>query len=340
VKYKVTHLKETELNNNFRTWFGKSVVVNDDGSPKVVFHGTVKDFKDNQPKFIPSLRNDIGVHFGSSDQSNYLLSGGDETEVDLNSEYYRNMKVIPCYIRIEHPLYSEDFITWDASSMAEFLVENNILSPTMAEKLHKMQQVTYYGKENRPANADEIQTKIKDTITRAIQKAGYDGIIYHNDSEGEGESYMILESNQAKSIFNKGTWSISNPLLHENETEIKKIKSFKTEEGTFSVWDIDSTHSNRADMFTVWENKKGWVIRNSLIPESLRRKGIATKFYIKMNNLSLAKTGKPLRSTQERTLSNGQRVHELSSDAIALWDSLVNKGLAKRLGEKNYTFIK
>jgi hypothetical protein len=38
-------------------------------------------------------------------------------------------------------------------------------------------------------------------------------------------------------------------------------------------------------------------------------------------------------------LSNGETVHELSKDGIALWDSFVEKGLAKKLGEKNYIFL-
>lgn len=57
-----------------------------------------------------------------------------------------------------------------------------------------------------------------------------------------------------------------------------------------------------------------------------------------MNAESLNKTGKPLRSTQPRILQSGEIVHELSNDGIRLWDSLVKKGYATKLGEKNYVF--
>lgn len=126
-------------------------------------------------------------------------------------------------------------------------------------------------------------------------------------------------------------------LLEENPI-IKKIKSFKTEEGTFSIWDINDNHRNRADMFTVHEDKNGWIIRNALVPDELQKQGMATNFYIKMNELSKKKTNKPLRSTQPRKLNSGEIVHELSELGQKLWDSLVNKGLAIKISDKNYQF--
>ena len=126
--------------------------------------------------------------------------------------------------------------------------------------------------------------------------------------------------------------------LLESSLPVKKIKSFKTDEGIFSVWDIDKDH-RRADMFTVHENKNGWIVRNALVPESLQKQGVASKFYIYMNELSIKKTGKPLRSTQPRKLNTGAIVHELSDLGIKLWDSLVKKGLAKKISNKNYVFI-
>lgn len=121
---------------------------------------------------------------------------------------------------------------------------------------------------------------------------------------------------------------------------LKKIKTFKTCEGKFSVYDISNDIRGRADMFTVFEDKNGWIVRNAFVPDELQRKGIATKFYIEMNEKSKQKTGIPLRSTQQRILSNGKIVHELSKDGISLWDSFVNKGLARKISEKNYILYK
>jgi hypothetical protein len=152
--------------------------------------------------------------------------------------------------------------------------------------------------------------------------------------------FACLESNQIKLADGTNTtFDGINPDIRFDDGGIVKIKSFKTSEGDFDIYDLDENHRGRADMFVVLKDKKGWVIRNVIIPKELQRKGIATKFYISMNKMSLNKTGKPLHSTQERKLSNGQIVHELSEDGIAFWDSLVSKGYANKISEKNYIFI-
>lgn len=126
----------------------------------------------------------------------------------------------------------------------------------------------------------------------------------------------------------------------ENDVNIRHIKTFTTPEGKFYVYDIDDTHRNRVDMFTVLKDKSGYIIRNAFVPTELQRLGIATKFYKDMNDESIRKTKKPLRSTRPRKLNNGEIVHELSPDGIRLWDSLVAKGLAIKLGDKDYVFKK
>ena len=125
-----------------------------------------------------------------------------------------------------------------------------------------------------------------------------------------------------------------------DEAPIHKQADFKSDEGKFSIYDIEKTAPrNRSSMFTVYKSKDGYIVRNAILPDDLKRKGIATQFYIDMNKESIAKTGKPLRSTQPRKLISGEIVHELSPEGIALWDSFVSKGLAKKLGDKNYRFI-
>lgn len=134
---------------------------------------------------------------------------------------------------------------------------------------------------------------------------------------------------------------ILNKMLLEAHPMFHKIKDFKTSEGSFSVYDIEKdvhVQRKRPEMFAVLKSKDGYIVRNVLIPNELKRTGIATEFYILMNTESKQKTKKPLRSTQPRKLSNGEIVHELSSDGIALWDSFVAKGLAVKHSEKNYSF--
>jgi hypothetical protein len=111
--------------------------------------------------------------------------------------------------------------------------------------------------------------------------------------------------------------------------DIKKIKSFKTEEGIFSTWGIDR------DLFTVWENPKGWIIRNMLIPEGLRRQGLAFNFHKKMNILSYQKTGVPLQTVLPRKVGD-TFLREFSDEAEKLWEYMVDKGLAVKIDYKRY----
>jgi len=126
-----------------------------------------------------------------------------------------------------------------------------------------------------------------------------------------------------------------------NGESLNSIWDFKSDEGNFSTYDtaknVDGIRGRNA-MFVVHKDSDGYIVRNAILPSDKLRQGIATKFYEAINRESLDRTGRPLRSTQPRVLSSGEKVHELSSDAVALWDSFVKRGLAQKLGDKDYAF--
>jgi len=119
---------------------------------------------------------------------------------------------------------------------------------------------------------------------------------------------------------------------------IKKTGTLKTDEGNFSYYDKEKMPRDRAQYFTVKEDNDGWIVENVILPESERGKGIASKTYEYLNEQSLIKTGKPLVSTRPKTLSNGETITDLSKDGEKLWNRLVEKGLAKKTGDKLYEF--
>lgn len=117
--------------------------------------------------------------------------------------------------------------------------------------------------------------------------------------------------------------------------KFKKIGTFKTDEGNFSYYNpIDYNGPIKA--FTVHESNDGYVVRNVLIPDDMRRMGIATDFYKFINELSIKNTGKPLHTS----LAYGSiDTPQLSKYGIWLWDSFVRKGLAVKNGDKDYVFL-
>lgn len=83
--------------------------------------------------------------------------------------------------------------------------------------------------------------------------------------------------------------------------------------------------------------ENGYRIRNVFVDESLQRKGIATLAYEMLNRESIKSTGKPLRSSE---VGHARKSGPTSGtpEAVALWESLVEKGEAERVGD-HYQFI-
>lgn len=79
----------------FRKWFGDSKVVNQDGEPMVVFHGTTKDFPSFDQDKVKNGKLGAGFYFSANPNlaSNYATSKGGN--------------VIPAFIRMENPLVAD-----------------------------------------------------------------------------------------------------------------------------------------------------------------------------------------------------------------------------------------
>jgi hypothetical protein len=119
--------------------------------------------------------------------------------------------------------------------------------------------------------------------------------------------------------------------------EFIKVNDFKTDEGQFSDYALASD-VKKFKMFTVLKSVNGYTIRNAYVPDKYTRNGIATDFYTMINRESIQKTGKPLRSMRPRKVL-GRTVTILSWEAEKMWDNFVLKGLAKKIGDKDYIFL-
>jgi len=287
-----------------------------------VYHGTGKEFIEFEPHIRKNMQMGFGIHFTPDPKFAELYKTG------------KQGRVIKAKLNI-NKLFDAEKIYNKSSEGGQMLFEmnpkfmwmNNVDTTDKAAYGHRViDSVT-------PQRAEKI-----------LRKHGYDGIRYIADMKDAGshsiytqamtkakaETYVVFDNSQIQQI---GTLTESG-----NIAEIKKTQTFKTDEGKFSVYDTIKFPRGRNNMFTVKEDKDGWIVRNVILPDELKRKGIATSIYRKLNNESIKKTGNPLRSTQPRKLIGGEIVHELSPDGIALWDSFVRKGYAKKLGEKNYVF--
>lgn len=204
---------------DFDKWFSGSKIVDDAGSPMPVFHGTTKNINQFD------ITHDVGYHFGTPEQTNaFTMKYGRPSD---------GANVIPAYLRMRNPLELDfDFTKWPDDhavltrnfSFTERAMEiADTIGPERAAKelarLHaaaeKLDAIAYKYARNidrydwrdlRDENATKNYWK---ALSKYIQAAEYDGVIYPNQVEGEGLSYAVFKPEQIKSaIGNEGTFSL------------------------------------------------------------------------------------------------------------------------------------
>lgn len=201
----------------FKRWFGESKVVDDEGQPLVVYHGTLNSFNEFDPSKIGSATDPgeygEGFYFG--------LDPEDIASSYLHDEKHWNRpakgaNIMPVYLRLNNPI--------------------NIRN--RAELLEKM-GVSLDGK----FTIEGLRETAK-TIPEWLESNGYDGIIVQTRTD-EGKRLEIreiiaLHPEQIKSTFNQGTFDPNNPnILFKRAGTSKHISVRKVKDGqTFGGFNI------------------------------------------------------------------------------------------------------
>jgi hypothetical protein len=163
-----------EATDAFSKWFGNSVVRNENGTPKVMYHGTTAD--------IEAFK--LGKEGGALGNGIYL-----SPNPEFSNEYAKETSgnVMPLYASIKNPLVLDGSISRDP--MIEALVKLGV-DQTKAEKIVEKAY-------------DEKGYITNEVKSRAIAQ-GYDGITQFKD--GGLTEIVAFNPTQVKSIFNKGTY--------------------------------------------------------------------------------------------------------------------------------------
>lgn len=162
----------------FDRWFAGSKVVDKDGQPLVVYHGTSEKFD----VFDFGYSQDLGAHFGTL-----------ETAKEFEGE---GVPLMAVYLRIKNPLRMPDFQGWIPEVVAGWLRSEGVITHAQVEEIESMQD----------------DDAARGAVVMAIEAAGFDGVVYENEHEGSGDSYIVFHPEQIKSaIGNRGTYDPSNP---------------------------------------------------------------------------------------------------------------------------------
>lgn len=171
-------------------YFKDSKVRDADGRLLTMFHGTTQEFTVFDKSKIGKNTNNEGL-FGK---------GFYFTQAESLADNYRRLwetgnvapdgvgKVMETYLNITNPFYWNSIKTKE--QMEQFAKENNIPDGVLEW--------------NRTGGEIHVFTEAHQSraFTEALQKAGYDGVIYKYDrGNGIGE-YVVFESNQVKNVDN------------------------------------------------------------------------------------------------------------------------------------------
>jgi hypothetical protein len=197
-------IESIESSHAFRKWFGNSVITKTgmaDGSPLVLYHGTTKK---TLRRFSNLKPRNIGIHIGTMQQAE-------------SAAYAKGGKtIIPVIAKIENPVRMEDFgdafDTRDSDRFQDFV-------DAVLELLTPEQQIC--------VEKDNLRMT-HENLSMLIQWAEpeYDGIVYQNEYEGVGDSYIVFSGEQIKTVHE---------LFIEKIREQKAANQRKTSQKEFSL---------------------------------------------------------------------------------------------------------
>lgn len=146
----------------FSAWFKASKVVDELGMPLVYYHATDADFSEFK------YSEDIGFHFGSRECANARAM---QAELE-------NAVVMPVYLSLQNPLRMRDLQTWGPNEVAGDLFDLGVIS---AEE------------------CDSVEIVDREQVAQWLAAKGFDSIVYANETEGGGDSFIAMHGAQIKS---------------------------------------------------------------------------------------------------------------------------------------------
>ena len=142
----------------FQEWFGDSEVVDADGAPLVVYHGTKTQFA----AFDEDAIAHFGFHFGTRHQASKF-----------------GKKIMAVHLALSNPLRLPDLGTWGFENLARNLDSRGLGIIDGADY-------------ERAWGANDQNAELR----KILLEKGYDGVVYGNEVEGAGDSFIALRASQ------------------------------------------------------------------------------------------------------------------------------------------------
>ena len=235
------HINE---DNTFASWFGKSVIVDADGKPMKMYHGSGDEFEEFKKEFIGrnGAHEGYGFNFTPFEGRARAYNGGNVLEVYLRAENpmtTKSYKITPRILAkviaeidkgvpynstvvaaFEQPMYKEN---WDERYYRRAL-------PVATKYIYDYNVNGEYGDAGMYADICLCGNGNVNKVIEVFESLGYDSAIFYDDRD-RINTVVVFEPNQIKKINNK-TYNNASNLMGENvELELDadevNLSSFK-----------------------------------------------------------------------------------------------------------------
>jgi len=196
------HPKDTTISaktSEFKSWFGDSKVVDKNGDPLQVYHGTNKTQQGEAFKYFDTY----GSEYGLMGQGSYFTDNP-----DIASEYTQKGRgtsptVYPVYLSLQNPIDMD--ARGDASAWSKAFSDVDFDAVEGNKNEDYLRAVEEYFTENEYPKYEAAQS-----IQEGIMSMGHDGITHVGGGRFKGKTdttrhqvYIAFEPNQIKSVFNQ-----------------------------------------------------------------------------------------------------------------------------------------
>lgn len=211
----------------FKQWFGNSKIVDREGRPQVMYHGTRADVDTLDPR----QANAIFVT-PDADFANYFAEGKHKETGNSDFDLFGEDKsaggnVMPVYVQAANPF---DFDNPEhLSRLVKVLVDKHMITD---EEGYRVIEIDGFGNGGKPTKLRFVAANAKSVfgsdnswrylespqVQQFIREAGFDGF-YMNESVGNKpvKNLAVYDRTQLKSATgNKGTFDPQNPKMNES----------------------------------------------------------------------------------------------------------------------------
>ena len=227
--------------DEFRKWFGDSVVTKPNGAPLLVYHGTCRA---GFTKFDPTKTREMGFHFGTWAQAKDFVGGCEKSEIPGVGP-----GVYPVYLSIQRALETPDLYSSVPISFIRWIEETNPVykwftgkdDPYFKKLKYLQNQASMAVYKFSGGEASELSKFLKmsnkktwNHLKAIIMRKGYDGIRYKNMSEGNAAdpnniAWIAFSPAQVKSAtdnrgtFNRRDAALDNPIPSMVRSKLSRI---------------------------------------------------------------------------------------------------------------------